>query len=106
MADETIPEIDLLPVWIRQISPRIGRRLLVRGDGTLAGGGPDATRVGSHSDERLPTGQRQDGNARAHLIPLVAPRTGRLVRAAQRSSSCRVRRVVEDSTHPTGRVNM
>jgi hypothetical protein len=36
MADETIPEIYLLHVWIRQISPMIGRRLLVRSDSTLA----------------------------------------------------------------------
>ncbi len=36
MADEIIPEIYLLHVWIRQISPMISRRLLVRGDGTLA----------------------------------------------------------------------
>ncbi len=36
MADETTPEIYLLHVWIRQISPMIWRRLLVRGDGTLA----------------------------------------------------------------------
>jgi hypothetical protein len=36
MADQTIPEIYLLHVWIRQISPMIGRRLLVRSDSTLA----------------------------------------------------------------------
>jgi hypothetical protein len=36
MADETIPEIYLLHVWIRQISPMIWRRLLVRSDSTLA----------------------------------------------------------------------
>jgi hypothetical protein len=36
MADETIPEIYLLHVRIRQISPMIGRRLLVRSDRTLA----------------------------------------------------------------------
>src|SRR3954453_18929920 len=36
MADETTPEIYLLHVWIRQISPMIGRRLLVRSDSTLA----------------------------------------------------------------------
>src|SRR3954447_6696951 len=36
MADETIPEIDLLHVWIRQISPMIWRRLLVRSDSALA----------------------------------------------------------------------
>ena len=36
MADETIPEIYLLHVWIRQISPMIGRRILVRSDSTLA----------------------------------------------------------------------
>jgi hypothetical protein len=36
MADEPIREIYLLHVWIRQISPMIWRRLLVRGDSTLA----------------------------------------------------------------------
>src|SRR4051812_11780061 len=36
MADEIIPEIYLLHVWILQISPMIGRRLLVRSDSTLA----------------------------------------------------------------------
>src|SRR3954468_19998094 len=36
MADQTSPEIYLLHVWIRQISPMIGRRLLVRSDSTLA----------------------------------------------------------------------
>src|SRR3954465_1027308 len=36
MADQTIPEIYLLHVWILQISPMIGRRLLVRSDSTLA----------------------------------------------------------------------
>lgn len=36
MADQTIPEIDRLHLWIRQISPMIGRRLLVRSDSTLA----------------------------------------------------------------------
>jgi Plasmid pRiA4b ORF-3-like protein len=36
MADQSIPEIYLLHVWIRQISPMIGRRLLVRSDSTLA----------------------------------------------------------------------
>lgn len=36
MADESIPEVYLLHVWIRQISPMIGRRLLVRSDSTLA----------------------------------------------------------------------
>ena len=36
MADQTIPEIYLLHLWIRQISPMIGRRLLVRSDSTLA----------------------------------------------------------------------
>jgi hypothetical protein len=36
MADQTISEIYLLHVWIRQISPMIGRRLLVRSDSTLA----------------------------------------------------------------------
>jgi hypothetical protein len=36
MADETLPEIYLLHVWIRQSSPMIWRRLLVRGDSTLA----------------------------------------------------------------------
>src|SRR3954447_13937268 len=35
MADQTIPEIYLLHLWIRQISPMIGRRLLVRSDSTL-----------------------------------------------------------------------
>jgi len=36
MADQTIPEIYQLHLWIRQISPMIGRRLLVRSDSTLA----------------------------------------------------------------------
>ena len=36
MADETTPEIYRLHVWIRQISPMIWRRLLVRSDSTLA----------------------------------------------------------------------
>jgi hypothetical protein len=36
MADETVPEIYRLHVWIRLISPMIGRRLLVRSDSTLA----------------------------------------------------------------------
>src|SRR3954447_8756212 len=36
MADQTIPEIYLLHLWICQISPMIGRRLLVRSDSTLA----------------------------------------------------------------------
>src|SRR4051794_41043499 len=36
MADETTPEVYLLHVWIRQISPMIWRRLLVRSDSTLA----------------------------------------------------------------------
>ena len=36
MADESIPEVYLLHVWIRQISPMIGRRLLVRSDSSLA----------------------------------------------------------------------
>jgi hypothetical protein len=36
MADQTIPEIYLLHLWIRQISPMIWRRLLVRSDSTLA----------------------------------------------------------------------
>jgi pRiA4b ORF-3-like protein len=36
MADETAPEVYQLHVWIRQISPMIGRRLLVRSDSTLA----------------------------------------------------------------------
>jgi hypothetical protein len=36
MADETTPEIYQLHVWIRQISPMIWRRPLVRGDSTLA----------------------------------------------------------------------
>jgi hypothetical protein len=36
MADETTPEVYLLHVWIRQISPMIRRRLLVHGDSTLA----------------------------------------------------------------------
>jgi hypothetical protein len=36
MADQTIPEIYLLHVWIRQISPMIGRRLLVHSDSTVA----------------------------------------------------------------------
>jgi hypothetical protein len=36
MADPTSPEIYLLHVWIRQISPMIGRRILVRSDSTLA----------------------------------------------------------------------
>src|SRR3954451_4158969 len=36
MADRTIPEIYLLHLWIRQISPMIWRRLLVRSDSTLA----------------------------------------------------------------------
>src|SRR3954467_14376931 len=36
MADQTIPEIYLLHLWILQISPMIGRRLLVRSDSTLA----------------------------------------------------------------------
>jgi hypothetical protein len=32
MADQTLPEIYLVHLWIRQISPMIGRRLLVRSD--------------------------------------------------------------------------
>src|SRR5512135_2474026 len=36
MADETTPEVYQLHVWIRQISPMIWRRLLVRSDSTLA----------------------------------------------------------------------
>src|SRR3954453_2349553 len=36
MADDTSPEIDLLHVWIHQISPMIWRRLLVRSDSALA----------------------------------------------------------------------
>ena len=36
MADQTIPEIYLLHLWIRQISPMIWRRLLMRADSTLA----------------------------------------------------------------------
>ena len=36
MADQTIPEIYLLHLWIRQISPMIWRRFLVRSDSTLA----------------------------------------------------------------------
>jgi pRiA4b ORF-3-like protein len=36
VADETIPEIYLFHVWIREISPMIGRRLLVRSDSSLA----------------------------------------------------------------------
>jgi hypothetical protein len=36
MASETTPKVYLLHVWIRQISPMIWRRLLVRSDCTLA----------------------------------------------------------------------
>jgi hypothetical protein len=36
MADEATPEVYQFHVWIRQISPMIWRRLLVRTDGTLA----------------------------------------------------------------------
>jgi hypothetical protein len=36
MANQTIPEIYLLHLWIRQISPMIWRRRLVRSDSTLA----------------------------------------------------------------------
>jgi hypothetical protein len=36
MAHETAPEVYQLHVWIRQISPMIGRRLLVRSDSSLA----------------------------------------------------------------------
>jgi hypothetical protein len=36
MAVETTPEVYQLHVWIRQISPMIGRRVLVRTDSTLA----------------------------------------------------------------------
>jgi hypothetical protein len=36
MADQPTPEIYLLHVWIRQISPMIWRRILVRSDSTLA----------------------------------------------------------------------
>jgi hypothetical protein len=36
MANETIPEVYLLHIWIRQVSPMIWRRLLVRDDSTLA----------------------------------------------------------------------
>jgi Plasmid pRiA4b ORF-3-like protein len=36
MSEETAPEVYQLHVWIRQISPMIGRRLLVRSDSTLA----------------------------------------------------------------------
>ena len=36
MAEETAPEVYQLHVWIRQISPMIWRRLLVRSDSTLA----------------------------------------------------------------------
>ncbi len=36
MADETTPEVYQFHAWIRQISPMIWRRLLVRSDSTLA----------------------------------------------------------------------
>ena len=36
MADETTPQVYQLHAWIRQISPMIWRRLLVRSDSTLA----------------------------------------------------------------------
>jgi hypothetical protein len=36
MVHEATPEVYQLHVWIRQISPMIGRRLLVRSDSTLA----------------------------------------------------------------------
>jgi len=36
MAEKTVPEAYQLHIWIRQISPMIGRRLLVRSDSTLA----------------------------------------------------------------------
>jgi Plasmid pRiA4b ORF-3-like protein len=36
MADETALEVYQLHVWIRQISPMVWRRLLVRSDSTLA----------------------------------------------------------------------
>jgi Plasmid pRiA4b ORF-3-like protein len=36
MAEKTAPEVYQLHIWIRQISPMIGRRLLVRSDSTLA----------------------------------------------------------------------
>jgi Plasmid pRiA4b ORF-3-like protein len=36
MANETTPEVYQLHAWIRQISPMIWRRLLVRSDSTLA----------------------------------------------------------------------
>jgi hypothetical protein len=36
MADETMPEVYQFHAWIRQISPMIWRRLLVRSDSTLA----------------------------------------------------------------------
>jgi hypothetical protein len=36
MASETIPTVYQLHVWIRRISPMIGRRLLVRSESTLA----------------------------------------------------------------------
>jgi hypothetical protein len=36
MAEETTPEVYQLHVWIRQISPMIWRRLLVRAESTLA----------------------------------------------------------------------
>jgi hypothetical protein len=34
MAEEPTPEVYQLHIWIRQISPMIGRRLLVRSDHT------------------------------------------------------------------------
>jgi len=36
MADATLPEVYLLQIWIRQISPMIWRRILVRDESTLA----------------------------------------------------------------------